>query len=379
VKTNPFRVGEHVRGTFFTDRAEEVRVVLRAMRERGRLLVWGPRRMGKSTLIGVAAERLRRDGGIVVGVDLATITSLTDAADRLLAGVSRQAEWHDRLLAWVKSLGPTVVLTADPQGRPQLSVGLEARPRRIESERVLLERVLDQIEATAAAQKLPVVVILDEFQRLAELDGESAEWLVRNRMQEHRSTAYVCAGSKESLVSELLQPQRAFFQFFELLHVGAMGREHLARWIDHRFESTGIEASGVGAAIVEATGSRTQDIILTARTLWFRAALGGRALPADVPAAIGEIVMGEDAALLRTWEQLSAVQQKVLKAVAAGTRHLHSAETREQFQLGPSSSVTAALEALVDRSILARENGEAVFESPFFRLWVERAVLKRLP
>ena len=40
---NPFRIGERVRGAWFTDRADEVRTVTRAMTDRGRLLLWGPR------------------------------------------------------------------------------------------------------------------------------------------------------------------------------------------------------------------------------------------------------------------------------------------------------------------------------------------------
>ena len=61
VQINPFRIGERVRGAWFIDRADEVRTVTRAMTDRGRLLLWRPRRMGKSTILGVAAERVRAD------------------------------------------------------------------------------------------------------------------------------------------------------------------------------------------------------------------------------------------------------------------------------------------------------------------------------
>lgn len=374
--SNPFRVAELVRGAYFTDRADEVRTTLRAMRERGRLLLWGPRRMGKSTVVDVAAQRLRRDGGIVVAADLATITTLTEAADRLLSAVSREARWTDRLAAWVKHLAPVVTLAADAAGAPRLTIGFEARPRRVESERELLERVLDRIDATAEEHEEPVVVVLDEFQRLSELGGEAAEWLLRNRIQAHRHTAYVCAGSKESLVREMLQPQRAFYDFFELLHVGAIDPEHLSRWIDDRLEGAGVTPSrGVGQRVIEAVGPRTQDVVLVARTLWFRTALAGRASLADVDAAVREIVAGEGPALRRTWEDLSAVQQRVVRALAAGAEQIHSTETRERFGLGASSSVASAVDALVGRGILEKEGEDVRFDSPFFREWIRSQVL----
>jgi uncharacterized protein len=372
IMTNPFRIGEKVRGAAFTDRATEVRRVTDAMRERGRLLVWGPRRMGKSTLIGVAAERMRRRGGIVLEADLATVTTLGEAADRLLAAVSQQRAWRERLIEWVQSLAPQVTLSADPTGQPRLGVSLEARPRREENERVLLERVLDRIEEVAASRTEPVVVVLDEFQRLSELGGEPAEWLLRNRMQEHRHTAYVCAGSKEALIEQMLRTGRAFYGFFEQLHVGPIDREHLARWIDDRLIGAGVSASDVGPSIIDAAGPRTQDVLLVARSLWFRYSAAGHADAAAVAATMHDLVTGDDAAHRRTWEDLTPPQQRLLRAVAAGEEQLHAAEPREYYRLGPSSSVTTALTALENRAILQRSAGGLVFENPFFREWVRR-------
>jgi hypothetical protein len=373
--SNPFRIGEHVRAPYFTDRAAEVRAVLTAMQDRGRLLVWGPRRMGKSSVIGVAAQRLRNKGGIVVGTDLATASSVADAAERLLQAIARETRWRDKLVRWAKSLGPVVTLGWDAAGRPRLSLGVETRPRAPEAQRHLIERVLDQIDKVAAREDRPVAVVLDEFQRLSELDGEAAEWLLRRRIQESRHTGYVCAGSKEHLVRELLLPQRAFYKFFDLLHVGPLDRDHLSHWIDDRLGRAGVAAAGVGAAIWERVGPRTQDIVQTARAVWFTAAMRGEAGLSDVTAAVQEIVAGEDAALRRTWDDLSGVQQRVLRALAAGAEQLHSTDTRTAYALGASSSVATAVDALVGRGILERTEREARFDNPFFRLWIERHVL----
>jgi uncharacterized protein len=372
---NPFRTAEHVVGAFFTDRATEVDVVVRAMTGRGRLLVYGPRRMGKSSVLAVSAERIRSAGGVVVHADLATAGSLVEVADRLLAAVSRVKPWHGRLVEWTRSLSPVVTLGFDEGGLPRLGVGLEARPRGGEGARALLERVLDQVEAVAARASSPVVVVLDEFQRLSELGGEASEWLLRNRMQENRATSYVCAGSKEGLIREMLQPKRAFYAFFEQLHVGPVDADHLARWIDERLTRAGVQARGVGGELVERVGPRTQDVVQAARTLWFQAALAGRAEPEAVESAIAEVVRNDDTGMRRTWEERTPLQQRLLRAVAAGAAELHAQETRQRFELGPSSSVTTALDALTGRSILAREAGRVVFENPFFREWVRRAVL----
>lgn len=382
---NPFRVGEHVTGPAFTDRADEVHAVLRAMRERGRLLVAGPRRMGKSTVIGVAAERLGGEGGIVLFADLATASSLTEIANRLLAAVTAVAPWRDRLMDWARALGPVVTLGFDAAERPRLAVSLESRPREAEGERLLLEQVLDRIEAVAGQESGPVVVVLDEFQRISELGGEESEWLLRRRMQENRATGYVCAGSKESLVAEMLQPKRAFYKFFDRLQVGPIDPAHLARWIDDRLASAGVEPAlgghgamgvGVGEQLIERVGPRTQDIIQAARVLWFRCVQQGRAGPGSVDAAIAEIVTQDDPALRRTYDDLTPLQQRVLRAVAAGAEELLSQQTRASYDLGPPSSTATAIHALISRAILVRGGTGVVYDNPYFREWARRELVR---
>jgi AAA+ ATPase superfamily predicted ATPase len=372
---NPFRVAEHVRAAFFTDRAEEVAAVRRAMADRARLLVTGPRRMGKSTVIGVGAERVESDGGLVLVADLATASSLTEVANRLLRAVASVEPWRDRLAEWARTLAPVVTLGYDASGLPRLSVAVESRPRGGEGERALLESVLDRVEAVASEASSPVVVVLDEFQRIAELGGEPAEWLLRRRMQENRATGYVCAGSKESLIAAMLQPQRAFYKFFDRLDLGPIDPAHMARWIDSRLTGAGVEADGVGRELVERVGPRTQDIVQAARVLWFRSAPEGAAGPGSVDGAIVEIVTQDDPALRRTFDDLTPLQQRILRAVAAGADQLHSTATRERFGLGAASSVATGLEALVSRSILVRTEGGVRFDNPYFREWARRELV----
>lgn len=373
---NPFRVAEHVRGVDFTDRAPEVRAVVQAMRDRSRLLVTGPRRMGKSTVIGVAAERVEAGGGRVLVADLATASSLTEIANRLLSAVTAVEPWRDRLVEWARALGPVVSLGFDAADRPRLSVALESRPRGGEGERALLERVLDRVDAVAQVERSPVVVVLDEFQRVAELGGEESEWLLRRRMQENRSTGYVCAGSKESLIAEMLQPKRAFYKFFDRLDLGPIDGGHLGRWIDERLAGAGVEAHGIGPELVERVGPRTQDIVQAARVLWFRCASGGRAGPGSVDAAIAEIVTQDDPAIRRTYDDLTPLQQRVLRAVAAGAEELLSAATRDRYALGPPSSTATAMESLVSRSILVRRETGVVFDNPYFREWARKELVR---
>ena len=52
VINNPFKIHGIVEGEYFTDRTDELRLMVRSLTEPGnKLLVYGPRRMGKTSAI----------------------------------------------------------------------------------------------------------------------------------------------------------------------------------------------------------------------------------------------------------------------------------------------------------------------------------------
>lgn len=370
--SNPFRVGQKVTGEFFTDRASEVSRVVRALRDPSRLLVYGARRMGKSSLIAMAAERVRAEGGLVVEADLSTASVLADVTGRLLTSLHRSEPPGDRggVLDLVKSLRVRIEIDAS-SGTP--SVALEARerstppPRQAET----LENVLDRIEEQAAEEERTVAVVLDEFQEVVRIGPERAEWWLRSVMERHDHLSYVCAGSRQGIIARMTSRDGASYRGFERLHVGAMDPDHLARWIDSRLQGAGVGGQEAGARIVEAAGPRVQDVMGLARQTYYVAAARGEYRKGDVAQALHELIDGDDAVFQARWNALTPLQQNVLRAVAAGERSLHAAAVRERWALGPPSSVSTALESLKSQEILVPDE-QGRFDNPFFRLWVQR-------
>ncbi len=375
---SPFRIGDHVTGAFFTDRADEVSRIIRALREPTRLLVFGPRRVGKSSAIAVAMERARSEGVLVVRADLSTASSLVDVANRLLHSLSGQRP-KERLAELAAGLSPHVTLSFDEaSGAPRLAFGVARRRDAEEGQRRSLESVIERL-AEGAGESERVAVVLDEFQAIRRLGGESGEWYLRDLIQRHGELSFVCAGSEVTLIQEMLGKDRAFFRAFELLHLGPMDADHLGRWIDDRLTGAGVAAKGVGAAVIEAVGPRTQDVLQVARHVHARGVGAGAARAADVEEAVLDVVREEDPVIRTTWLNLTAHQQNVLRAVASGVEQLFASATRERFGLSTSSTVATAVDALESRGILFREGDAITFDSPFVRRWVVREALPDVP
>lgn len=375
---NPFRVGGQVSGVYFTDRAEEVARVRRAIREPSSLLVYGPRRMGKSSVIGTAVEGERRRGALVAWADFSTATTLADVANRLLRSLAVELRsTQDRLMDLARRVRPELTLRFDGQGLPVLSLAPALRRDLMTSQREAFESILDRVDELAAEGESPVALVLDEFQDIVDIGGDRADWYLRGMMQRHRHVSYVCAGSRESLIHEMLDRKRAFYKHFELLHMGPIEADHLVHWIEDRMAASGVGAAGHGAAILEAAGERTQDRLQVAREVFAAARGRGRVEPEDVARAVDVVVRAEAAVFMAIWDSLSPTQQNTLRAVAAAPDQLYAADVLRRFGLGSSAALAGALRVLIDRGICVRSDTPtgAVVDNPFFRVWLQREVL----
>jgi hypothetical protein len=378
-RSNPFRVSGAVVGEYFTDRAEEIRRIRAALVEpQAKLLVYGPRRMGKSSAIEVAVRGPRGGGPPAVVADLSSATTLSDAATRILQAATRQlrSAWATVVSDLVRHLEFSVTVVHGPGGHHTLTLDVSHRSRPVEEQQTTLGEALDAIDALAAEKGQTIGIVLDEFQEIHRLGGERAAWHLRGVIQRHEHVSYVLAGSKESLIVAMTGRDQAFYGLFEMLRFGPIDEDHLARWIEARMESHGVRARGLGRRIVELGRPRTRDIVQVARVAFQLAAPAGRLRPGEVERALDQVVDEEDDLLRAEWERLTVLQQNVLRAVAAGERRLYSEGARRRYGLRGTSYVAAALDALIERDLVVkRGEGEYAFDSPFMRRWVQRHAL----
>ena len=234
---NPFRIHGRVTGRYFTDRAAEVRRVVAILTEpAAKMLVSGRRRMGKTSILGVAEDRSRRKGTPVLYADLATATSLAEVSTRLLIAANNELgrRWKDVLFDIAKRAAQAVTLTFK-DGQPSLGLSPTAFVGDAAGQKLTLGAVLDAINATARARKRHLGIILDEFQEIHSVAGPDASWHLRGIIQMHEHVSYICAGSRRQLIEEMTGKDGAFFKLLDPpLDVGPIDAEFFGQWIEHR-------------------------------------------------------------------------------------------------------------------------------------------------
>jgi hypothetical protein len=368
---------------FFTDRAVELDRIRRTLEEPGaKLLVYGPRRMGKTSALVRAVERHQSRGGVAFLADMSTASTLVDIANRILeaAGQALGRRWKDAIGDFVARVGLTITLTPDAHGHiiPSLDVRLRSAP--LEEQRTSLAQTLDAIDGLAAARKTTIGVVLDEFQEIQRFGGDAAEWHLRGIIQHHQQVSYVLAGSQAHIIERMLDKGRAFYGLADHLEFGPIDPAHLATWIDDRMSRAGVRASGVGAEIVAVAGPRTRDIVQVARRCFDNGRGEGRLEAGAVAAAFEDVVDEQEALFQSMWNALTGLQQNVLRAIAADWNGLTTSASMRQFGLTTSGAATNSAGAMIEAGLMVKSPSRTGygFENPFFRRWVRRETMADL-
>jgi hypothetical protein len=384
--SNPFAGGGvAVVGQDFTDRAEERAELVRGLgTPRGHVVVVGPRRIGKTSLLLAVADDLRRKGRPVLYIDLWSASTLEDVTTRLAREAAEQLgrTWSDLLGSLGRRLQLTFEVAASPDGRlvPVPSVTLREAPAT--RQRARLVETLDLLESLAKQRRTHLAVILDEFQELEGLGaaegrgGAGVMRQVRAAVQRHAHVTYAFAGSDRAVIDRLHRAADGpLHNFARRLEIGPIDPEHFARWIEEQCGRMGLAARGMGGEIVAVAGPRTRDIRALAEAVAEASRVGGRVTAATVTEGLVRLLRQRAPEFDRRWKDCTAHQQNVLRAVAAEGERLTRGEVITQFGLGDSSLVAKAVRRLVGLEVLLKEGPRVAFDDPFFRAWVIRTAL----
>ena len=378
---NPFIPSLVARGRHFADRDQEVKRIRQAYREPGaRLVVYGERRMGKTSALDRAAELERKAGTDVAIATFATATGPADAARQIILAVREQLGrgWRRSLESIVGRLQGNIDIRPGIPPGVRISFGLREDTARAE----LIPDTLNAIQAQVASEGGHLALALDEFQRIHEWGGEDAEWSLKAVLEQHRSLSYVLAGSQRSLIEAMVTRKgRALWKQVEALAFGPIDPQEMAEWIHQEAARAGARLTLAACdEIVRLSGPRTRDVVQLAREAWFEGLGRPQSGPDAVSRALDRLVEMQGALYDTIWRERSPTEQRVLRAVAIDPKvALTGRDALKRYQLGPRSTVKHAGSRLVESEYLvALPEGGYAFDDPFFRRWIELKVLQDL-
>ena len=374
---NPFKFGKEVSGYQFYDRTADSESLIRKLVDgTTNVVLFAPRRYGKTSLVMKVLERLSVAEGIRgLCFDMTRVPTLErfceEYANAVYGLIGGGRELVHRLGEFLAHLNPTISFSE--KGIPTITFGYGARMTATS-----IVEVLDLPEKLAQDRACgPLVVAFDEFQEVAELSREmSLEKIFRSCIQRHQNVRYVFLGSKTHLMKRMFgDSTRPFYNSALPMPLGKPPAAESLDFLVTRFRDAGI---GLGTAEAEKILAASENIpyyLQAVAALTFEEVTGtnrDEVRSEDIEAAIDTLV-GVNAELYdERLRNLSNSQRMLLEALAAEPTGEFDEEYRTRHSLPVSSTLHTALKGLHESGVV--DSGDVYrLSDPLFARYILRS------
>ena len=372
---NPFKYGGVVGKDAFCNRKKEIADIVQSMKNGDRLFVYSERRMGKTSLLRLALNKLPKKQYIRVYVDLwptDDVASFTaTVASKMTESLATNA---DKMLVAAKSffgrLTPSI--TVDSSGNPQVAFGLD-RAGEIQPK---IEEVLSAPEKIADKRKCNVVVVFDEFQRLLEYDSDLTERTLRSVIQNQPNVSYVFSGSRKHLIQKMFLDQaRPLYRAGGHYPIGPIDPDEWLPFIKERFIRFDKQISDdLIGQICHKTGGHPFYTQHLCHAVWELCEPNTEVTGETIDNAVQLLLNRESYAYSAQWESLTQNHRRFLTGLAYEPKNVKvfSSDFLNRYNLRAASNAQRAVDSLLHKDIIDRDNGSFVISDRFFNIWITR-------
>jgi hypothetical protein len=374
---NPFTFGALALDEAFTDREDELLDLAADMRNGQDVVIFAPRRYGKSSLVLRAAQNAIRKRILVGYCDLMK----TPTKERFAAALARTiyedlaspvGQALERATALFRSLRVRPTIEVDPDDASlRFSFDALRRPTDVDD---TLERLLELPGLLAAERKRRVAIVFDEFQEVVRIDDRFPN-LMRSVFQTQPEVAHVYLGSKRHLLDRIFSDRNEpFWRSAKHVELGLIGPEKFDPFVRDRFADTDKAITG-GALerLLAETGGHPYATQELAYFVWELVPTGHYAHVADVDSALDHVLQSEHNHFTRIWEGATENERLVLLALAEEPGRLYSTDYRTRHRLPSSTYVQRAVGSLARDDLIARRSDGYAMIEPFLAAWLRRA------
>jgi uncharacterized protein len=373
--TNPFRFGALAIDESFADRERELAELTSDVRNGQDVVVFAPRRCGKSSLVLRAVGALASERFLVAQVDLMTTptkeslaAALADSISTQIASPSERA--FDRVLAPFRRLRIQPEVSVNPDdGSLSFSFAVGRRQDEIDA---TLERLLQLPAELGAERNRRTALVMDEFQEIVEIDA-SLPKLLRSVFQRQADVAHVYLGSKRHVMERIFSAaNEPFWRSAKPIELGTIEAPPFVAFLAGHFQRTDRAVDdGVLERLLDRTGGHPYATQELAYFLWEQTSRGGRVSAERLSTALDAVLRSEHAHFTLLWGNASPIQKLVIQALADEAGHPFTAAYRRRHNLPPPTNVQKALTALEKRELVAGRDGAYRIVEPFLAEWVK--------
>lgn len=376
--SNPFVFGALAIDDAFTDREAELAELAADMRNGQDVVVFAPRRYGKSSLVLRAMQQATARRVLVGYCDLMKTPTKERFAAALATTIhgdldSKVGRATDRAAALFRGLRLRPTIEVDPEDGT-LRFLFQAGRRREDLDDTIVD-LLALPGRIAAERKRRTALVFDEFQEIVSLDPNFPN-LMRAVFQTQPEVGHIYLGSKRHILERIFNDKNEpFWRSAKQLEIGPIAPAKFAPFIRERFEASGKTIAGDALdRVLEATGGHPYGTQELAYFTWELAPPGGEVTVAEVDEALARVVRSEHNHFAQLWDDAPHPQRLLMLALAEEpTAGVYAAGYHSRHELPANPTLQIALSGLIKKEIVGRNGeGEHCIVEPFLAEWLER-------
>ncbi len=366
---NPFKFGDPVQGDFYLSRPGLEQFVSQFLSNSIPVVLIGPRRIGKTSFLLSVLKKFEKENKPTLFVDVFNITSHRDFLHQFLRAFRQKQSKMSSIKETLSKVRPSLSAGIDSHtGYPAVGFTLESAIQKD------VKEAIQNVLAGLAKYEGGIIVAIDEFQKIAEIDDEG--WLeatLRTHVQHLKNSSFIFTGSRRSVIYDMLNnPKRPLYRFCQPIEFPNFGEE-FSEWIIQRFSQVGIKAE---RSAIDHLRNLVQDTPNYVQMVCFH--LVAQGIPHVTIAKVEEIlkiVVRQNAYAYQTLlNSLTPIQQRVLRLAAIESKQIFSRELHEKYEISSGAAMASAIKALKDKEVLDEEasaKGIVVFDDPLFAIWLK--------
>ncbi len=236
---NPFIRSASPPDAPFYNRINELQKLASYAQSKSNVVLYAPRRYGKTSLVKRIQSNLGGKGFITLYVDLYGVTSLDEVANRTAQSVYHGVRHNDALFRQSINILKTYrpVLKQDAATK-SFSVSVEALFRNY-SGLDLLDNVMNDLGELIRQMRTGVHIVFDEFQEITKLNDPHIEGIMRSHILKHSASYFFVGSRRKSLIEMFSLRNRPFLQTGLLFKLSRLAHAKLVDLIIASFRAGG--------------------------------------------------------------------------------------------------------------------------------------------
>jgi hypothetical protein len=369
---NPFFYGVPVTGQAFINRKDEIQELVNNLSTGQNVIIFSPRKYGKTSLILQVLEKLKKKGIITFYLDLFPISSRQEFITSYAKAIAKiYPKPIQNAIKQIKKILPRIIpkIVFKKDDMPDVEISYDLR----EDDIPLIEDLFEAVNKEAENKKRYACVVFDEFQEITIWDkNREIEKKMRSIFQFHKNVAYVFMGSKRHILNEIFHSKnRPFYLFGKYFPLNKIKEDEFIEFIKDRFNKGGFKISeDLPIRILQSTDVHPHYTQLLCNILWDKFY---DTKEIDVEEGIKEIIRRQAYLYNQLWDNLAKkpIAKVLLKELANNPEMcVYSAEFISRHKL-PQTTIRNAIKYLEEEEIIEKENNKYVFIDVFFRLWIK--------